>query len=217
MFLGHYAVALAGKKVAPKASLGTLVLAAQFLDLLWPLLLLLGLEHVRIEPGNTAFTPLDFYDYPISHSLVAAAAWSCLIGVLYATLRHYRRGAWVLAAAVFSHWLLDFVSHRPDLPLVPWVTQYAGLGLWNSVGVTIAVEGVLFIAGVILYSRETVPADRTGRYAFWSFIVFLAVSYTVNILSGPPPGTTAIAIGGMAQWLLVAWAYWIERHRKIRE
>src|SRR3989339_132004 len=117
MFIGHYAVALAAKKGAPKVSLGTLFIAAQLVDLLWPLFLLLGLEHVRIDPGNTAFTPLDFYDYPITHSLVGAVGWSMLLGGVYYGFRRERKSAVVIGLVVFSHWILDLITHRPDLPL----------------------------------------------------------------------------------------------------
>lgn len=214
MFIGHYAVALAAKKAAPRVSLGTLFLSAQFLDLLWPIFLLLGLEHVRIDPGNTAFTPLDFYDYPISHSLVTVLLWSLAFVLIYNVARRYSRGAWILGACVFSHWVLDFITHRPDMPISPWTTAYVGLGLWNSVPGTIIVEGALFLIGVVLYARSTVAADRTGRYAFWILIGFLTLGWIVNMLSPPPPSETAIAFGGLAFWLIVPWGYWIDRHRR---
>lgn len=215
MFLGHYAVALAAKKTAPKTSLGTLFLSVQFLDLLWPIFLLLGLEHVRIAPGNTAFTPLDFYDYPITHSLATVIGWSLAFGLIYFFRRRYARGAWVLGLGVFSHWLLDFVAHRPDLPIVPGGETNAGLGLWNSVPATLLVESTLFIVGLILYLRATTARDRIGRYAFWGFIIFSVLIYVGNIFSRqqPPSNVTALAIGGLSQWLIIPWTYWIDRHR----
>ena len=155
MFLGHYGVALGAKRAAPGASLGTLILAAQLLDELWPLLLLLGLEHVRIAPGLMAANSLDFVHYPISHSLVAAAGWALLVGVGYYLVRRYSRGAWVVAAAVLSHWFLDAPMHRPDLPLWPGSEVRVGLGLWNSVPATIALELVVFALGLVLYLRTT--------------------------------------------------------------
>ena len=129
MFIGHYAVALGAKKAAPRVSLGTLLLASQFIDLLWPIFLLLGLEHVRIAPGNTVFTPLDFYDYPISHSLLAVLGWSVGFGLVYYAVRRSGRNALILGAIVLSHWVLDFISHRPDLPLIPGMETRVGLGL----------------------------------------------------------------------------------------
>ncbi len=177
MFIGHYAVALASKKAAPRVSLGTLFLAAQFLDLLWPIFLLLGIEHVRIAPGNTAFTPLDFYDYPISHSLLTVAGWSVGMAFVYWAMKRDGRSSLVLGACVFSHWLLDFVTHRPDLPLAPGVSRYVGLGLWNSVPATIAVELMMFFIGVVLFLSVSKAKDVIGRVAFWVFIVFVLFLY----------------------------------------
>ncbi len=149
MFIGHIAVALGAKKAAPKVSLGTLIMAAQFVDLLWPIFLLLGVEHVRINPGDTAYTPLDFYDYPVSHSLLTGVGWAIVFGLVYYAIRRSARNAWILAACVISHWLLDLVVHRPDLPIVPGLKTYVGLGLWNSVPATVIVEGALFVVGIV--------------------------------------------------------------------
>ncbi len=213
MFLGHYAVGFGSKRAAPKASLGTLILAAQFLDLLWPILVLAGIEHVRIDPGNTPLTPLDFYDYPVSHSLLTALAWGAALGLLYAAVQRYPRGGWFVAIAVASHWVLDVVSHRPDMPLAPGLHTYIGLGLWYSVPATIIVELALFAAGVYLYTRTTIAKDRTGRYAFWGLVLFLAIVYVLDLTSPPPPSDRAVAWGALLAWLFVPWGYWIDRHR----
>lgn len=214
MFIGHLAVAFAAKKSAPKVSLGTLTFAVQFVDLLWPLFLLMGIEHVRIAPGNTAFTPLDFYDYPISHSLLTGIGWSLAFGLVYYAIRRSAKSAWILAGCVISHWVLDVVSHRADMPIMPGMNMYIGLGLWYSVPATIIVEGALFVLGVLVYLRSTSPIDRTGTYALWSFIVFLVLAWIGNVVGGPPPNVTALAYGGLSAWLLVLWAYWIDRHRR---
>ena len=213
MFIGHYAVALAAKKAAPRISLGTLFMAAQLLDLLWPVLLLLGLEHVRIDPGNTAVTPLDFYDYPITHSLAGAVLWSLLFGILYRLIRHDVRGSLVVGACVFSHWILDFVTHRPDLPLSFTGSARVGAGLWNSVAGTLVIEVGMFVAGILLYIRGTRRKDRTGLYAFWSLVAALFAIYCGNLFGPPPPDAGAIAIAGNAAWLFVLWAYWADSHR----
>jgi len=214
MFIGHYAVALAAKKAVPRTSLGTLFMASQFVDLLWPALLLLGLEHVRIDPGNTAFTPLDFYDYPITHSLAGAALWSLLLGGLYRVIRKDVKGAIVVGGVVFSHWILDFVTHRPDLPL--WFTGDArvGAGLWNSVPWTVIVEVGMFALGIAVYLGTTRRKDRIGLYAFWSLVIVLLAIYFSNMFGPPPPDPGMIAIVGNAAWLFVAWAYWIDAHRE---
>ena len=142
MFIGHYAVGFAAKRFAPQTSLGVLIASALSLDLLWPLFVLAGWEQVRIEPGNTAFTPLNFASYPISHSLVAALGWATLFAAVYYLLTRYRAGALVVWIGVVSHWVLDFITHRPDLPLYPG-GSLVGLGLWNSPVATVAVEGLM--------------------------------------------------------------------------
>ncbi len=213
MFIGHFALGLAGKKIAPRVSLGTLFLSVQLLDLLWPIFLLLGIEHVRIEPGNTAFTPFDFYDYPISHSLVTALGWSFLLGATYYFFRHYKKGAWLIAIGVFSHWVLDFVTHRPDMPIAPGLHTYVGLGLWNSAPATIIVESSMFIIGVVLYARSTDALDRIGSYAFWGLMALLSIFYVLSIVSEPPT-EQATAVGSMFLWLLIPWARWIDNHRR---
>ena len=217
MFIGHIAVAMGAKKVAPKTSLGTLIISAQFLDLLWPIFLILGIEHVRIDVGNTAVTPLDFYDYPISHSLLTSIGWSILVSLVYFAVRKYKMGAWVVGAGVFSHWILDFISHRPDMPIAPGLHSYFGLGLWYSCPATLVVEGLMFLAGIILYTRTTTAIDRIGKYAFWSFIGFLVIVWMANAFGPPPNDVNALGYVGLSLWILVAWAYWIDRHRNTVE
>lgn len=214
MFIGHFGIGFGAKAVAPKASLGSLFLAAQFIDLLWPTLLMLGLERVRIQPGITKVTPLDFEHYPISHSLLAVIGWAVLFSAVYFFLRRYPRGAIVLGLAVVSHWLLDFVVHRPDLLLYPGSTHFVGLDLWSSFGATLAVELPIFVGGLWLYLRATEAADATGLWALWGLVGFLVVIYFANLFGPPPPSVVALAWVGQAQWLLVAWGYWVDRHRR---
>lgn len=216
MFIGHHAVAFAAKKLAPTTSLGTLFAAVQFLDLLWPLFLLTGREHVRIVPGITVVTPLDLYDYPISHSLVGALLWSILFGGIYFAFRRSVRAAVVVGIAVFSHWVLDFITHRADMPLSYGETTYVGLGLWNSLPATLVVEVGIFIVGIIVYLRTTTSRDRIGTYGYWSLVVFLLASYGASIFGPPPPNEAVIAIGTNSGWLLVLWAFWVDRHRQAK-
>jgi hypothetical protein len=216
MFIGHIAVALGVKKASPKTSLGTLLLAAQWPDLLWPLFFAFGWEKVAIVPGNTAVSPLAFTQYPLSHSLLADAGWAMLLAGVYLVLRKNRRGALWVGFCVLSHWLLDALSHRPDLPLYPGGSKFVGLGLWNSVFGTLAVEGTLFVAAVILYRKTTQARDKIGDYAFRSFVGLLIFLYLVGILGPPPPSVGAVEFAGILGWLLVPWAYWIDRHRTIK-
>lgn len=213
MFIGHYAVAFAAKRAAPRVSLGVLVGAASLLDLLWPAFLLLGWEAVRIEPGNTAFTPLAFMHYPISHSLVAAAGWSVLCGLLYWGATRYRSGALVVALVALSHWYLDALVHRPDLPLYPGSPLRVGLGLWNSIPATLLLEGLMFAGGVWLYTRGTHAKDALGRYALLGFVAFMVLVYAGDLLAPPPPNWQAVAWAGLAGWLFPFWAEWFDRHR----
>jgi len=212
MFIGHFGVALAAKKVALRPSLGTLVLAAFLVDGVWPAFMLLGLEKVEIVPGITAVTPLLFVSYPYTHSLAAGVLWAALVAGAYLWRRRDRVGALWLAALVLSHWLLDFVSHRPDMPLWPG-GPLVGLGLWNSVPATLAVEFGLFAIGAGLYVSVTRPRDRIGAYAFRAFVLTLAGLYVASVFGPPPPSVQVLAMTGILAWLFVAWAYWIDRHR----
>lgn len=213
MFIGHFGLAFAAKRVAPRLSLGTAFLAAQFVDLLWPTLLLLGVESVRVVPGFTAVTPLAFDHYPISHSLVAAVLWSVALGVAFAAWRKDRRAGVVVALLVASHWLLDALVHVRDLPLVPGGEVYAGLGLWQSHAATLMLEVPIFVAGVLLYAKATRPLDGAGRWGLVALVAFLALIYAGNLFGPPPDSATAIAWVGQAQWLLVLWGWWVDRHR----
>ncbi len=216
MFLGHFGLAFAAKKPAPRASLGTLLMAAQFLDLLWPALLLLGVEHARIVPGITRVTPLDFYDYPYSHSLLMALVWGILFFAVYFLLRRRAAAALILGALVVSHWVLDWIVHRPDLPPAPGSHLYFGLGLWNSVTGAFLVETGLYLAGVLIYARATIARNRAGHFAFWAFVVVLYAIYLGNVFGPPPPDMHAVAWAGMGLWLFVAWAWWLDRNRSLR-
>jgi membrane-bound metal-dependent hydrolase YbcI (DUF457 family) len=214
MFIGHFAVALAAKSRAPRPSLGTYVAAAQLLDLLWPVLLLAGVEHVEIRPGDTAVTPLAFVSYPWSHSLLMTLVYAAAAACAYYALARDRAAALFLGAAVASHWLLDALTHRPDLPLTPASSALVGAGLWNSVGATLAVEIAMFAGGAWLYFRRTRPLDRTGSVVPVLLLSLLGLIYLANVFSPePPPGETIIAWSAMGMWLFVAAAAWGDRHR----
>lgn len=215
MFIGHFAISFAAKHVAPTVSLGTLFLAAQLADLLWPNFVLAGLESFTVSPGATAVTPLDFISYPYSHSLLALALWGGLAALLYRAAGGTTTAAMVVGAVVLSHWFLDVVAHRPDVPLAFGDTRL-GLGLWNSVPGTIAVEGLTFLAAVVVYARTTRPRNRIGRIGLSALAGLLVVIYAANIFGPPPPGVAVVAWSAQAMWLLVAWAYWIDRHREAR-
>jgi hypothetical protein len=216
MFLGHVGVGLGAKSAAPRVSLGTLLLASLFLDLLWPTLLLLGFEHCEISPGDTKITPISFTDYPFSHSLLAVLFWACLFAGINYLIRRIPKEAWICGIIVFSHWVLDLLVHRADLQLLPGVAFRVGFGLWNYLPVTIAVELSIFIIGISLYCYNTRSVDRAGSIGFWGIIALLVIIYIGNIFGPPPPSIRAVAWLGQTQWLLVIWGFWIEKHRTLR-
>ena len=214
MFLGHYGLAFAAKRAAPRTSLGALTFAAQFLDELWPILLLLGVEQVRIIADRPNI-PLDFVYYPYSHSLLMAIVYALVIGTLYFALRKYRRGAWVIAALVVSHWLLDVPVHLGDLPL--WsgaASPKVGWGWWNIPALTMVVEFTIYFAGVAMYARSTRAKDRIGSWGFLVYVIVLAVLFKLS--NGPPPtSVSALAWTALGIWLFVPWAWWVDRHREV--
>lgn len=212
MFAGHLGVALAAGAAQRRAPLSALVAASFGLDLVWPVLLLAGVERVSVEPGNTAFTPLAFDYYPWSHSLLMAAVWGGLAGAVLYGLGRSRRLSLLVAAVVLSHWILDFVTHRPDLPLWPGGIKL-GLGLWNSLPGTIFVEGALFLGAVGMYVRARPARDGVGRWAFRGLVSLVGVIWITQPWSPPPPGPNAVAVVTLALWIFPWWAAWIERHR----
>jgi membrane-bound metal-dependent hydrolase YbcI (DUF457 family) len=214
MFIGHFGLSFAAKRATPRVSLAVLFTAAAFADVLWPVLVALGYEHVRIDPGNTAFTPLDFVSYPYSHSLLTLIVWGAAFAVVYrAITAENGRTFAVLTSLVVSHWVLDFMTHRPDMPLYPGGPKL-GLGLWNSLVGTVAIEVPLFALGVWIYTNATRPRDKTGRWAFVGLIVLLVVSYIANIFSGPPPSVQALYVAALVgTGVLLVWSGWADRHR----
>jgi hypothetical protein len=217
MFIGHFAVAFAAKRAAPSVSLGTLFFACEWVDLVWPVFLLAGLERVEIRPGITAFTPLDFVHYPWTHSLLMCAVWAAAFGLLHLLTRQNGKAALVVAAVVLSHWFLDLVAHRPDLPLAPGSEARFGLGLWRSIPATLALEAALFAAALLFYCKGTRALDGIGRWGLWAIVFFLLAAYLGAAFGPPPPSVAAIAwaglIGGALTGLL---GYWVDRHRAMR-
>lgn len=212
MFIGHFALGLAAKRAAPRLSLGVLFAAAQLADILWPLFLALGLEQVRIDPGNTRLTPLDFVNYPYSHSLLMLVVWALALG--WAFRRRDPRAFVVVSLLVVSHWLLDFVTHRPDMPLYPGGPKF-GLSLWNSVPGTVGLELTMYIAGSVFYLATTRARDGVGRWATLGLLTTLLVIYVGDMASAAaPPSVRALTIvAGLGAILFTAWSWWADQHR----
>jgi membrane-bound metal-dependent hydrolase YbcI (DUF457 family) len=215
MFVGHASLAFAAKSRLPRTPLAVLLAATFGLDILWPVLVLLGIERVRIDPGNTAFTPLAFDAYPWSHSLVMALVWGGLAALAWLAIRRDATAAWVIGALVVSHWVLDFASHRADMPLWPGEgSPRLGLGLWNSIPATLALEGAMFAAGIFLYVRATRARDRVGSWALWPLLLLLAAAWASGPFAPPPPGVGAVAFAGLAlAAIMIPWSAWIDAHR----
>lgn len=215
MFIGHFAIGFAAKRVAPRASLAPLLAAPLLADLLWPIFLLLGLERVQINPpGPNPFMTLTFLSYPWSHSLLMGVVWAGLFGGAYYLVTRYRTGAWVVALAVVSHWVLDVSTHVPDMPISPGSPTLLGLGLWRSVPGTVVVEAAMFAAGVWLYAAATKPTDAIGRYGWWGLVLLTVVAYIGSLKGSAPANVSALAWTAIiASLITVVWAWWADRHR----
>jgi hypothetical protein len=216
MFLGHFGVALAAKRAAPSASLGMLVLGAQFADLIWPLLLLAGIEQVRIVAGVNPLLNLEFADYPYSHSLLTQLVLGGALGAAYRLAGGESRAAWIVALLVPSHWLLDWFVHVPDLTLYPGDSSRYGLGVWRSLPLSVLCELIAYAAGVAIYVRTTRARDGIGRWSFAAFIGFLLIAYAAALLGGAPPSVHVLAWSALSIWLLPVWTWWFDRHRVAR-
>ncbi len=216
MFIGHFAVGLAARPLAPRASLPVLLAAPMALDIAWPILVTTGIEQVRIVPGITAASPLALDYMPYSHSLVMALAWAALFAIGYVVWTGDRRGAPVLGALVVSHWVLDWIAHRPDMQLAPGVETKVGLGLWDSVPGTLIVETAMFVGGALVYARATRARDRIGGAGFWILIAALTAMYFGAVLGPPPPSVGAMMGISFASMAILGVAWWIGRHRENR-
>lgn len=213
MFIGHFAVGFAAKKFAPRTNLAALLAAPLLLDILGSVFVLAGSEQARIDPGNTRFTPLDFVSYPWSHSLLMAVVWATAFALVFYGITRYRPGTVVIWIGVVSHWVLDWVSHRPDMPLYPGGPKL-GLGLWNSIAGTMIVEVAMLAAGIYLYLHATRASDPSGQYLLAAFVGLLLVLYVADRFSPPPPSVAAIAWTGIAAAIIfLPWSWWIDRHR----
>jgi membrane-bound metal-dependent hydrolase YbcI (DUF457 family) len=216
MLAGHVAAGFLGKRIAPSLSLGTAVAAGLAADLLWGLFLIGGVESYEIvHPGRTIMTSEVVTHIDWSHSLALDLVWAVLIAGVYFWWRRDRRAAWVLAAAVLSHWLLDFASHKPDMPLAPGIPRYFGLGLWASIPGSLVVEGGLWVLAVVVYLRGTQAKGRAAHFVLWIGFALITLAWYNNI-AGPPPALNyrTAGVASLTFFLLItAWAFWLNRWR----
>jgi membrane-bound metal-dependent hydrolase YbcI (DUF457 family) len=215
MFIGHYAPAFAAKSAEDSIPLWLLFLAVQFVDLLWSVFVMLGIEKAQIVPGITATNPLDLYYMPYTHSLVAAIGWSVVVGIGIRLVPRFRnwRASLLIGAMVLSHWFLDLLVHRPDLPLYD-NTAKVGLGLWNYPVPAFLLEAGLLAGGMWLYFRSTRALSPGGRYGMIVFAV-LMLAIQLSVFFGPPPPSEKIA-AAMALFSYISFCaviYWLEKKR----
>ena len=216
MFIGHFGLAFAAKRAAPRTSLGVTFVAAQLADLFWPIFLLLGVEKVRIVHASpNPFLTLDFVSYPWSHSLGIELAAGLTLGALYFLVTRYTAGAIVVGLLVPSHWLLDLLVHVQDLTLYPGGLARFGLALWRNPIATVVLELIVYFGGVYVYAGTTRATDRVGRYGLWSLVIFLLLLYAASF-GPPPPSVKALAWTALIGWPLTAWPWWVDRHRSPR-
>lgn len=217
MFIGHYGPAYAIKRWRPQIPIFVLFFAVQLVDVAWAVFVPLGIERVRIVPGITATNPLDLYYMPYTHSLVAALLWSLVGAGVYAVFKpralRMRIGL-AVGVAIFSHWLLDFLVHRPDLPLYD-NSGKVGLGLWNFPVVALVLEVGSLLLGAVLYLGGTRPRDNLGRFGPWVFILLLIAMQVVMFFGSPPETPNQAAAAAFVSYFLFAGiAAWLDRHRE---
>lgn len=218
MFIGHYGVALWLKKFDSKLSLGWLFLAVQLVDFFWSILVFFGIEKVTIVPGITEANPMDFVYYPFTHSLVAFIVWSSVIYLLVKIL-HFNSSlskkslGLLLGFAVFSHFLLDVIVHRPDLPLLGSDSFKLGLGLWNNVFFAYALETLIFVGGVYIYYKVKSPMAKSRKIGLLVFTVLLLIMNLINLFSVPPDNIKMIAVSGFMMYLLFSgFGFWLDKN-----
>jgi len=217
MFIGHFGLSFAAKKVAPKVSLGTLFIATQFVDILWPFLLVFNIEKVAIVPGYTKSNALEFLYFPYTHSLLAGGLWGVVVGLIYWLFKRDKRGAIVVGLCVLSHWFLDLLVHTADLPLSPFGDSKVGLGLWNHVAISLTIETIIYLAGVYIYANFTKAKTSAGKWGLWSFVIFLLIFNFANTFGPPPPDSimtlfvTLVTLMG----IIISLAYWVDKKRVV--
>ncbi len=216
MFIAHLGLGLAAKRITPQVSLGVLLLASQTLDVLCGLLMVTGIERMSVSPGTTVMMPLEFLSYPWSHGLAMSLAWSALAALLALRLYRSAKVAFVIGGLVLSHWVLDWIAHAPDLPLLFDGSPKVGLGLWNSLVGTMLAELLIFAGAAWSYLSATRARGRVGVVAPWTLLTFFLVLFLANHFGPQPPvgiPQQVLALPTLAFILLLPWGHWIEKHR----
>lgn len=222
MFVGHYAAAFVLRPLRKSPSLPVLFVAVQLMDILFFGFVLAGTESLRLTPGITAMNPLDLYNMPFSHGLAGVLVQSALFGLLIAALMGEGQrvvGGIIAGMAVFSHWILDVITHRPDMMLFHEIDKI-GAGLWNYPAAAMAVETLVIVSAFVLFIAASRPRAGAGRASLIALGVGMVVLQCVNWFGpAPNPLTTSLdfvaAQGLLAYAVLAALALWVERSREV--
>jgi len=217
MFIGHFGLSFAAKKVAPNVSLATLFIATQFVDILWPFLLVFGVEKVAVTPGYTKMNAFEFLHYPYTHSLFMGLVWGVVAGGIHWLVKRDNRSALVIGLCVLSHWLLDVIVHVADLPLSPFGDYKAGFGLWNLVAVTLLVETAIFLAGVFVYASVTKAKNKVGKWGLWTLVLLLLMITLSNTFGPTPPDSVMILFYSFVTMMaiIISLSWWVDRNRTL--
>jgi membrane-bound metal-dependent hydrolase YbcI (DUF457 family) len=219
MFIGHFGLSFAAKKAAPRVSLGTLFIATQFVDILWPFLLVFHVEKVAVIPGYTKVNAYEFLYFPYTHSLLMGVVWGAVVAILYWLFKRDSRSAIVIGLCVLSHWFLDIIVHTADLPLTPFSDYKVGFGLWNNVAATLIIETAIFLAGTYIYATFTKAKNKIGNWGLWILVIFLLAINFYNTF-GPAPSPSGSLMSLLFSFmtmigLIVALAYWVDNNREV--
>ena len=219
MFIGHFGIAFAAKKIAPKVSLATLFIATQFVDILWPFFLVFGVEKVAIKPGYTEMNAFEFLHYPYTHSLFMGLIWGVIVGGIHWIFKRDNRSALVIGFCVISHWLLDVIVHVADLPLSPFNNYKVGFGLWNHVAITLFVETAIFFAGIFVYIGVTKAKNKIGKFGLWALIIVLLVITLSNTFGPTPSDSITILFYSfiIIMAIIVSLSYFTDKNRVLVE
>jgi hypothetical protein len=217
MLIGHFGLSFAAKKAAPRVSLGILFIATQFVDILWPFLLVSHIEKVAFTPGYTKMNAFEFLYYPYTHSLLMGIVWGAVLGIIYWLFKRDTGGAIVVGLCVLSHWFLDLVVHVADLPLTPFGEYKMGLGLWNHVAIALIIETMIFLTGTYIYATFTKAKNKAGKWAFWTLVILLLVFNFSNAFVSKPPDSIMILFVSsiILMGLLISLSYWVDRNREL--
>lgn len=218
MFIGHFGLSFAAKKAAPKVSLPTLFIATQFVDILWPFMLIFNIEKVVIVPGYTQVNAYEFLYFPYTHSLLMGIIWGIVIASIYFLIKKDIRSSVVIGLCVLSHWFFDLIVHTTDLPITPFGDYKVGFGLWNHVAATLIIEFFIFFGGLFVYTSITKAKNKKGMWGLWGLAILLVIVTLSNTFGPPPPDSVKILFMSfiILMIIIIVLAGWVDKNREIK-